>query len=115
MPRKTTAADPKKRTAVVEEGVSISPMPVTMGEIVTVNYDGLLAQNGATSIYTHVGYGKNDKWDYIEDIPMIKASEVWSCNILPKDARINFCFHDGANHWDNNYERNWSLTVHDGA
>ncbi len=38
-------------------GVSVSPMPITAGEEVTVKYNGLLAQSGADSVYLHAGFG----------------------------------------------------------
>jgi hypothetical protein len=115
MPRKTPANDHKRTTAVVDKDVSVTPMPVTMGEVVTLNYDGLLSQSGAASLYAHVGYGDKDRWRFVEDIPMSKTVDSWTCNIMPRDSLLHFCFHDGANHWDNNYSRNWSITIHDGG
>lgn len=104
----------KRQTAVVENGVSITPMPVTMKETVTITYDGLLAQSGAALIYAHVGNGNNSYWDNVQDIPMKMENKVWSANLKPADSRLNFCFHDGANNWDNNNGYNWSLTIHNG-
>jgi len=104
----------KKQTTYVEEGVSITPMPVTMNETVSISYDGLLAQNNAGSIYLHVGNGLSDYWTNIQDVSMEKENDVWTTNVLPLGARMNFCFHDGANNWDNNYGHNWSFTVHNG-
>ena len=104
----------KNQTAYVEEGVSITPMPVTMDETVTITYDGLLAQNNAATIYTHVGNGFSDYWTNIQDIPMKKEGNVWMARVTPSDSRLNFCFYDGANNWDNNNGYNWSLTIHNG-
>jgi len=39
-------------------GVSVSPMPITAGEEVTVKYNGLLAEAGADSMYLHAGFGQ---------------------------------------------------------
>jgi len=114
MIRKPTPKN-KVQTAVVEEGVSITPMPVTEGEAVSINYDGLLAQSGASKLFTHVGYGSSENWIQVQDIPMEKVQDGWNCEIQPKGNRLNFCFHDGANHWDNNYGRNWSISIHDGG
>lgn len=113
MPKKA-ASSSKVRTSNVEESISLTPIPVTEGETITLTYDGMLAKNGAQTVYTHLGYGSNDSWSQIEDIQMRKVSKGWSCDILPKGGRINFCFHDGANNWDNNYGHNWSITIHDG-
>lgn len=105
----------KKKTSIVEEGVSVTPIPLTAGETLTINYDGLLAQHGADSVYAHIGYGSNDHWVEIEDVPMKSKKKLWTCDVTPRDSRVNFCFHDGANNWDNNNGHNWSLTVHDGG
>lgn len=107
----------KKQTAYVEEGVSITPMPVTMEETVNITYNGLLAQNNTDTVYLHLGNGLSDFWTNIQDIPMEKMANeynVWTANVIPSDSRLNFCFHDGSNNWDNNYGHNWSLTVHNG-
>ncbi|MDD2401014.1 MAG: carbohydrate-binding protein [Clostridia bacterium] len=104
----------KANTSVIEEGVSISPMPVTMDETVKIGYEGLLAQNGATNIFAHVGYGSSNSWDNIQDISMRKENNIWNCEIVPNDSRLNFCFHDDANNWDNNNGYDWSLTIHNG-
>lgn len=104
----------KERTSVIDEGVSVTPVPITEGETLTIKYDGLLAKNGATNVYAHLGYGDSHHWQEIEDIPMNYAKTAWTCEIIPKAERINFCFHDGANNWDNNNGRNWSLTIHNG-
>jgi hypothetical protein len=113
LPRKATPKN-KARSSIVEEGISITPIPATEGETITITYDGLLAKSGAKSIYTHIGYGSNDHWADIEDIPMSRLPHGWTCDILPKKERMNFCFHDGANNWDNNYGRNWSISIHNG-
>ena len=104
----------KIKTAVVEEGVAISPMPATAGEIVTINYDGLLAKSGVAKVYAHIGYGSSDNWKQVEDIVMSDMQGTWNCQVLPKGERLNFCFHDGANNWDNNNGHNWSIAIHDG-
>lgn len=104
----------KKQTAYVEKGVNITPMPVTMEDTVNICYNGLLAENNAERIYMRVGNGPNVYWTNIRDIPMEKENNVWTASIIPTDSRLNFCFHDGANNWDNNYGHNWSLTVHNG-
>lgn len=104
----------KIKTATVEEGVSISPMPATEGETITISYNGLLANSGASMVYAHLGYGSSDNWRQIEDIAMSKLQGAWNCQVLPKGERMNFCFHDNANNWDNNYGRNWSLGIHNG-
>ena len=51
----------------------------------------------------------------VQDIPMKKTNNVWSASIIPSDSRLNFCFYDGANNWDNNNGHSiGGLTVHNG-
>ena len=104
----------KKNTSVIEEGVSITPMPVTLEETVNITYDGLLAQNNALDLYIHVGNGLSDNWTNVQDVQMQRVKNFWTASLIPSDSRLNFCFHDGADNWDNNNGRNWSLTVHNG-
>jgi hypothetical protein len=104
----------KKQTAYVEEGVSITPMPLTMDEPVTITYDGLLAQSGAQKVLLHLGAGNSNEWTNVHDLEMKKESNRWTTEFVPSDSRLNFCFHDGADNWDNNYNLNWSLTIHNG-
>ncbi|HHZ16954.1 MAG TPA: carbohydrate-binding protein [Peptococcaceae bacterium] len=104
----------KRQTAQIDHGISITPMPITMNEEVTITYDGHLAQNNAQAVYLHVGSGDVRSWENVQDIQMEKVNDAWVANIVPTDSRLNFCFHDGANNWDNNYNLNWSVTVHNG-
>jgi hypothetical protein len=52
----------------------------------------------------------------VQDIKMKKGRDgSWSASLVVNDpTRLNFCFHDGADHWDNNSGRNWSYEIHDG-
>ncbi|MFA7634652.1 MAG: carbohydrate-binding protein [Bacillota bacterium] len=99
-------------------GVSVSPMPITAGEEVTVKYNGLLAEAGADSMYLHAGFGAAGAWHSVLDIPMSQEKPgVWRATI-PLDpgetSRLNFCFKDRASNWDNNYGLNWSFDIHNG-
>ncbi|QNB44995.1 carbohydrate-binding protein [Thermanaerosceptrum fracticalcis] len=115
MARKTMATENNKtRTSTVERGVSVEPMPVTAEDTITISYNGLLAQSGAAQVYAHIGYGSNENWSNVEDIPMSRAKDSWTCDVNSLDSQLNFCFHDGANNWDNNYGHNWSINIHDG-
>ena len=111
---KRTAVNSKNRSSLIEEGVEITPIPVTEGESVTIKYDGLLARSGADKVYTHLGYGSSDQWKDVQDIPMMNTKSGWTCEAVAQEKRLNFCFHDAANNWDNNNGYNWSVTVHNG-
>lgn len=113
--KKTTGNTRRKRTAAdVEAGVKVQPMPVTLGDSVVIDYDGLLAQSGAAQVFAHIGYGPHENWTGIQDVMMQSSENAWSCEIQPMGSRLNFCFHDGAENWDNNHGHNWSITIHDG-
>ncbi len=111
---KKLKADSDNNLSAIDEGIEITPIPVTLGDRVTIKYDGLLADSGADKIYAHIGYGDNDNWTGIQDIPMKKTKNGWVCDTFADEERLNFCFRDSANNWDNNNGRNWSLTVHNG-
>ncbi len=113
---KTTRGGTAKESSLMG-GVSVSPMPVTAGEHVTVKYNGLLAQAGADTLYLHSGFGSRD-WRNVSDIPMTQEKAgSWKAEVHldPNEtSRLNFCFKDRANNWDNNYGLNWSLEIHNG-
>lgn len=103
------------RSTEVEGDVTIAPVPVTFGEDITVQYQGLLARAGAEQVYLHMGYGPADRWQFISDIPMEKVGDTWEAKFeVTEDSRLNFCFRDNAGNWDNNSGRNWSVEVHTG-
>lgn len=121
---KTSGSSPKKksvkdtaRESTLVGGVSVSPLPLTAGETLTVKYNGLLASSGADQMYLHAGYG-HGQWHQVHDVPMQKDKPgVWRATLpLQRDetSRLNFCFKDRAENWDNNYGLNWSLEIHNG-
>lgn len=108
-------ANNENRLIMVDEGIEISPIPVTQGDSITIKYNGQLAKNGADTVYAHVGYGTGDDWHNIQDIAMMSTKDGWVCNTsATEEERLHFCFHDSAHNWDNNEGRNWSITVHNG-
>ncbi|MFZ5945209.1 MAG: carbohydrate-binding protein [Bacillota bacterium] len=94
---------------IISESISIEPDAPQIGEEVRIKYDGMLAQNGASQVYLHIGY--DDNWHDLEDIPMERYTNGWYCNFVPEEKEMNFCFHDSANNWDNNNGQNWSLII----
>lgn len=116
-PRRTRqgAVTRKEREVDIEGGVTASPVPLTLGERVTIKYGGRLAQAGARQVYLHRGYGPTHNWKSVTDIPMEKSNGSWKVRFEVHDeSRLNFCFKDHAGNWDNNNGRNWSLEVHTG-
>lgn len=92
------------------QGINVSPQTVRSGELVRVNYNGLLAMSGADQVYLHTGYG--DNWEYVSDLPMQRTGSDWQ-KVFPVEhpGKLNFCFKDSANNWDNNLGQNWNVPI----
>lgn len=98
-----------------DNGINVSPTPITAGSRIEVEYDGLLSKSGAQEVYLHAGFGIDDNWEKVLDLKMERGNGIWktNCDVNTSD-RFIFCFHDNAGNWDNNDGRNWSFEVHDG-
>lgn len=97
----------------VDGGVTVAPVPVTLGEDITIQYRGQLS--GEQQLYLHMGYGTDNQWKYVSDMPMEKIGTMWKTTFEVKDdSRLHFCFKDNSNNWDNNSGDNWNLQVHTG-
>lgn len=107
---------PRRKLEEVADGIFLEPVPITAGEEVRIKYKGKLAQTGADRIYLHTGYGY-DQWSNVQTVPMRKTRDGgWSARIkVTGNSRLNFCFHDSADNWDNNTGRNWSYEIHKGS
>lgn len=92
-------------------GVTISPATPSEQSIVRITYNGLLVQRGATDVFAHVGYGY--KWEKANDYKMLKTPDGFEVSIdIPRYTdRVNICFKDTANNWDNNAGANYSFEV----
>jgi len=96
-------------------GVNVYPTPITLGEHINVVYDGLLFSSGAQEIYLHMGYGPHDNWRQVQDLKMLRTGRGWEQTFQANDpGRLNLCFKDSADNWDNNSGHNWSFEVHHG-
>lgn len=96
-------------------GVNVYPTPITLGEHINIVYDGLLFRSGATELYLHLGYGRHENWHGVRDIKMLRTGRGWEQTFEVDDpSRLNFCFKDSANNWDNNNGHNWSFEIHNG-
>ena len=97
------------------DGIAVHPTPITAGQRVTVFYNGLLAKSGAPDVWLHVGYGPNNHWQYVQTYKMNKNGYGFDLTFdVTGSSRLNICFKDGADHWDNNYGNNWSYEIHNG-
>ncbi len=98
-----------------DHGIDVKPMPITAGESISIEYNGLLAKSGADKVYLHTGYGSGS-WDNVKDIQMRKEEGNWKTELyVDNDQRLNICFYDSARNWDNNCGKNWSFIVHNGG
>jgi len=103
------------RAAEYPGGVVVDPVPIPAGEEVTVLYHGLLRDAGADQVWMHTGYGDARNWHNINDHRMEHTSYGWVKTFPVEDAsRLNICFKDSANNWDNNNGLNWSFEIHTG-
>lgn len=96
-------------------GVIVEPVPITAGDEITIFYNGFLARE-SSQIYLHLGYGSPHNWHRVQDLRMSRTGWGWVKTIeVPFDEeRINFCFRNNRNEWDNNNGLNWSYTIHAG-
>lgn len=93
------------------QGVQVKPMSED-GRQVSILYKGLLANQGATSVYLHYGYGDQQDWLGTIDQPMEQRNGGWEKVVqVGKGNQINFCFKDNANQWDNNNGTNWAYRI----
>ena len=111
---------PQTHPDLVDDGVLVKPTPITSGQRVTVWYSGLLARHGADQVYLHYGFGPG-QWQDVRDVPMkrvgwIGDTPLWEAQLEARSfGTLEFCFHDSADHWDNNNGHNWVYQIHWGA
>lgn len=98
------------------DNVNINPTPITTGENVTIEYDGLLSQSGAEEVYLHAGVGEGREWNDVKTIKMNRTPQGdWRTTVrLNTTQDFKFCFKDAAENWDNNDGQDWSYQVHNG-
>lgn len=93
-----------------ENGVKVSKTSLSEGDEVTLHYNGCLVKNGADLIYAHLGYG--NEWSKLSDIPMERSKDGFRTTIKIEEAdRLNICFRDRWDNWDNNWSQNYSFQV----
>ena len=98
--------------SITNSKVKVNPNPIIAGEVVEIIYNGLLAHENAKELYLHAGVGL-DNWKDIKEIKMnYQNNKGWVANFeVDNGARLNFCFKDGADNWDNNQFKNWSYDI----
>ncbi len=96
------------------EGVKIVPANPSPQESVEIVYDGLLPRSGATEVYAHVGF--DEDWRTTQDYRMSKTADGFETTLYVPEyaAKLNVCFKDAANNWDNNSGANYTFAIEAG-
>ena len=77
---------------------------------VKISYTGKLFQNGSEEVFIHYGFG--DNWDNVSDIPMNKTELGFQAELqLNNSDKLNLCFRNSNNEWDNNNNENYTFTI----
>ena len=80
------------------------------GQEAKINYNGYLAQNGASNV--SLVYGYDSDWKETDTVPMAKAEKGFELALKIKPYEdFNFCFKDENDNWDNNYGNNFSAKI----
>lgn len=97
------------KPSYASHGVNISPIEFSLGDEVTLTYNGALYKNGALDLYAHIGYGDND-WENIEDMQMCKTSKGFKVSFsVPSTSNLKVAFKDSYDNWDNNSGNDYKL------
>lgn len=97
----------------MQQHIELAPREPEKGRYLQLRYDGLLAKSGAQQVYVHVGYGKGS-WSNISDLAMQRLPDGrWETVFLIPDEtdRLNLCFKDNGDNWDNNSGMNWQFDL----
>lgn len=77
---------------------------------VKVSYTGCFYQGNSDKVYLHYGYG--DNWNNVGDVEMNKTDLGFQAEINLENAdKLNFCFKNQNNEWDNNFGQNYSFAI----
>jgi hypothetical protein len=99
-----------KSNEYLANGVAITPHNPAPNSNITIVYNGLLAQKGASEIYAHVGFGEH--WHGNQDLKMIRTKSGFEATIPAVHAdSLNVAFKDSVNNWDNNSNMNYSFNI----
>jgi len=94
----------------LQHGVKISKSTLSVGDEITLTYNGSLVREGAHSVVAHLGYG--DNWEEKLWLPMEKGKDCFKVKIkVAMPGSLNVCFNNNAEVWDNNYGHNYSFQI----
>lgn len=80
-------------------------------ETFKLDYNGLLAKNGAHEVSLMVGYGDQNNWEYSNSFPMKKLDNQFFEVYFPitEEGNVHLAFKDSADNWDNNSGENYTF------
>ncbi|MCX7710707.1 MAG: carbohydrate-binding protein [Clostridia bacterium] len=91
----------------LQQGVEFHDLP----DMIKMVYNGLLAKSGAQEVYAVMGYGTDNQWEEVQELPMQKTAqqtfELLTFRKRPGD--IHFAFRDNTGNWDNNSGKNYTF------
>ena len=77
---------------------------------VKISYTGKLFQNGSEEVFIHFGFG--DNWDGVSELPMTKTELGFQSELqLNNSNKLNLCFRNSNNEWDNNDSQNYIFPI----
>lgn len=78
--------------------------------VVKLSYTGKLFQNNSEEVFIHYGFG--DNWDNVSELPMSKTELGFQVEFqLPNSNKLNLCFRNNNNEWDNNDYNNYTFQI----
>ena len=77
---------------------------------VKISYTGKLFQENSEEVFIHYGFG--DNWDNVTELPMSKTELGFQVEIsLNNSNKLNLCFRNSNNEWDNNNGQNYIFNI----
>lgn len=92
-----------------KNGIFCEPYHAQKGQNIQLTYEGILAVEGAQTIYAHIGYGPNERWINTGEYEMIsKGNGKFEVDIpITESGNLNVAFRDDSGNWDNNDGQNY--------
>ena len=77
---------------------------------VKITYAGKFFEDKSKEVFLH--YGFNNNWEKAKDIKMEKSDLGYQAEIqLNNDKKLNICFFNEKNEWDNNDSNNYNFPI----
>lgn len=88
--------------------IKISPSDFSIGDTITLTYNGILFENGSDEVYAHMGYGSD--WENANDLQMAKTDNGFELKLkVDSPSSLNIVFRDSLDNWDNNCQKNYTI------